>query len=418
MHRTPTIVAIALTGLFASTTVQAGGTTHNVRVNGDIQAAIIGASNGDTIQLAAGQYDITTTIDPGGKQVTILGTVDGNGDPTSILDAGDNYRVLICQSGETSTTVFENLVIRNGLATGSFPGNGGGGMYNDHSSPTLTNCTFTGNSGIYCGGMYNYDGSSPTLTNCTFTNNSASGDDGGGMANEDASSPTLTNCTFTSNSSSDDGGGMSNANNSNPTLTDCTFTSNSTNDGGGGMFNVGSNPTLTNCTFTGNWAKGGGGMANVGSSPTLEGCMFSGNSARGTGKSGIGGGMVNLDSAPTLTDCTLTENSADLNGGAIFNLDMNTNTVTLTDCNFCGNNDGSGFNSISGGGIDGSSSGNNLRDAACVFGDINFDGVANLADRTSLNTLIGVCDADINGDGEVNGADMAFILSWWGVCSP
>ena len=88
MLRTSTLVAIALTGLFASTTVQAGGTTHDVRVNGDIQAAIDGASNGDTIQLAAGQYDLTTTIDPGGKQVTILGTVDANGKPTSILDGG------------------------------------------------------------------------------------------------------------------------------------------------------------------------------------------------------------------------------------------------------------------------------------------------------------------------------------------
>ena len=382
-------IALVASALFASATAQAGGTTHNVRVNGDIQAAITGASNGDTIQLAAGQYDITTTIDPGGKQVTILGTVDGNGDPTSILDGGNpvggtsGVRVLICQSGETSTTVFQNLVIQNGYA------DDGGGMYNDSSSPTLTNCTFTSNSAdIY----------------------------GGGMANEDASSPTLTNCTFTSNSCSDEGGGMSNANNSNPTLTDCTFTSNSTNDGGGGMFNVGSNPTLTNCTFTGNWANGGGGMANVGSSPTLEGCMFSGNSARGTGKNaGIGGGMVNLLSTPRLTDCTLTENSADLDGGAIFIVDMN--TVTLTDCNFCGNNDGSGFNSISGGGIDDSSSGNNLRDAACVFGDINFDGVANLADRTPFNSLIGVCDADINGDGEVNGADLAFVLGYWGACS-
>ena len=332
-------------------------------MNGDIQAAITGASNGDTIQLAAGQYDITTTIDPGGKQVTILGTVDGDGDPTSILDGGNpvdgtsGVRVLICQSGEISTTVFQNLVIQNGYA------DDGGGMYNDSSSPTLTNCTFTSNSAdIY-------------------------------------------------------GGGMSNANNSNPTLTDCTSTSNSTNDAGGGMFNVGSNPTLTNCTFAGNWANGGGGMANVGSSPTLEGCMFSGNSARGTGtNAGVGGGMANMDSAPRLTDCTLTGNSAASTGGAIFNLDMN--RVTLTDCNFCGNKDIRGFNDIMGDGIDDSSSGNNLREAACVFGDINFDGVANLADRTSLNTLIGVCDADINGDGEVNGADMAFILSWWNATCP
>jgi hypothetical protein len=29
-------------------------------------------------------------------------------------------------------------------------------MYNDHSNPTLTNVTFSGNSATYGGGMYNY----------------------------------------------------------------------------------------------------------------------------------------------------------------------------------------------------------------------------------------------------------------------
>ena len=140
------LLAFCLLAWFSPATADAqkGGTTHDVGVDGDIQAAIDGASDGDTIQLAAGQYDITTTIDPGGKQVTILGTVDGNGDPTSILDGGGASRVLICQSGETSTTVFENLVIRNGLASGTIPDNRGGGMYNDASSPTLTNCTDNG----------------------------------------------------------------------------------------------------------------------------------------------------------------------------------------------------------------------------------------------------------------------------------
>ena len=42
------------------------------------------------------------------------------------------------------------------------------------SSPYLTNCTFTGNSANYGGGMYNYSGS-PTVTNCTFSGNSATG---------------------------------------------------------------------------------------------------------------------------------------------------------------------------------------------------------------------------------------------------
>ena len=230
-----------------SAVADAGSTTYNVRANGDIQAAIDGAQNGDTIQLAAGTYNITTTIDPGGKQVTIIGTVDGNGAPTSILDGGNpvggtsGVRVLICQNSETSTTVFENLVIQNGYTSSD-----GGGMYNTSSSPTLTNCTFEGNAAYDSGGgMYNY-GSSPNLANCTFESNSAS-DSGGGMVNALNCSPTLTDCTFTSNSANNSGGGMVNALNCSSTLTNCTFTSNSAGNFGGGMHNSSSSPTLTGC---------------------------------------------------------------------------------------------------------------------------------------------------------------------------
>ena len=46
-------------------TAEAGGITYDVRVNGD------------AIQLAAGQYDITTTIDTLGKQVTLSAAIDG-----------------------------------------------------------------------------------------------------------------------------------------------------------------------------------------------------------------------------------------------------------------------------------------------------------------------------------------------------
>ena len=212
------LLAFCLLAWFSPATAEAGGTTHNVRVNGDIQAAINAASDGDTIQLAAGQYDITTTIDPGGKQVTILGTVDGNGDPTSILDGGGTFRVLICQSGETSTTVFENLVVQNGNAERTAAGCTT--LFQQPDPDQLH--VQENNSGLDGGGMYNYDSSSPTLTNCTFTSNN-SGRDGGGMCNGNSSSPTLTNCTFTSNNSGRDGGGMYNTS-SNPTLTNCTFT--------------------------------------------------------------------------------------------------------------------------------------------------------------------------------------------------
>ncbi|MFC1783466.1 right-handed parallel beta-helix repeat-containing protein, partial [Planctomycetota bacterium] len=129
----------------------------------------------------------------------------------------------------------------------------GGGIFNESSSPTVTNCIFSGNSANESGGgMYNTSFSNPTVTNCTFAGNSA-GDKGGGMYNSHGS-PTVTNCTFTGNSAdSGSGGGMCNRNSSSPTVTNCTFSGNSAgNSNGGGMYNEYSNPTVTNCIFWGN----------------------------------------------------------------------------------------------------------------------------------------------------------------------
>ena len=68
----------------------------------------------------------------------------------------------------------------------------GGGIFNWDSSPTLSNCIFNENSARELGGgMCNLSDSMPTVNNCTFRRNSA--DYGGGMYN-DESSPRLTNC--------------------------------------------------------------------------------------------------------------------------------------------------------------------------------------------------------------------------------
>ena len=82
----------------------------------------------------------------------------------------------------------------------------GGGINNDGSSPTLINCIFSGNSASRWhgdgGAMRNSGGGSPILTNCTFTGNSAY-NDGGGIYNAHCS-PSLTNCILWANS--DEGG--------------------------------------------------------------------------------------------------------------------------------------------------------------------------------------------------------------------
>ncbi|HEV7350497.1 right-handed parallel beta-helix repeat-containing protein, partial [Telluribacter sp.] len=241
------------------------------------------------------------------------------------LDAADSEHVIYNNFSEsnplTSSAVLDGFTITGGYASSS---GSGGGMENRYASPTLTNCSFTGNratgNAAYGGGMYN-ERSSPTLTNCSFAGNSANGTSGrgGGMYNT-SSSPTLINCSFAGNSANAGalgyGGGMYNISSS-PTLTNCSFAGNSangTNGRGGGMYNTSSSPTLTNCSFAGNNAKGsssayGGGMYNAFSSPTLTNCSFAGNRVNG----GDGGGMYNLNSSPTLTNCILWGNSADGN---------------------------------------------------------------------------------------------------------
>ncbi len=242
MYKLNCCVAVAVAGL--------GGQAVAVIINvpGDqptIQAGIVAAVNGDEVVVAVGEY--FENINFLGKAITVRST-----DPTdpvvvmhTIINGAGSGTVVTCISGEGSNTVLTGFVITGGLS------GDGGGMFNSGSSPTLTNCSFSGNTALMLGGgLANFNGSSPTVTNCTFSGNTAA--NGGGMVNLFGSSPIVTNCSFSGNAAANNGGGMANANNSSPTVTDCTFSGN-TADQGGGMLNVpGSLPTVTNTGFCSN----------------------------------------------------------------------------------------------------------------------------------------------------------------------
>ncbi len=138
--------------------------------------------------------------------------------------SGSNAYHVVSSAGVTTTAVLDGFTITGGNANGSdLEHRWGGGMYNDGSSPTLSNVTFSGNSASYNGGgmsttitathaeqrdllrqqrklqaagckvsscffffffFYNYN-SNPTLSNVTFSGNSASYY-GGGMYNYSA----------------------------------------------------------------------------------------------------------------------------------------------------------------------------------------------------------------------------------------
>jgi len=223
----------------------------------------------------------------------------------------ENSHHVVHGGGSGSSAVLDGFTIASGNANGSsFPDEQGGGMLNlAGSGPTVTNCTFSGNSGEYGGGMMNNGLCNPTVTNSTFSGNS-SNQGGGGMFNQDGSSPKVTNCTFSGNSA----------------------------EYGGGMFNIGlCNPTVTNCLFSGNYSPVAGGMYNDDSSPTVTNCAFIGNMA-----GDIGGGMVNVNGgSPMLANCTFANNSAVITGGGIQNT-SGPNSPVITNSIFWNNSDAGG----------------------------------------------------------------------------
>ena len=110
MYRT-LLAAVAL----AFSSVTASAETITVCASGcdytSINAAIGAASDGDVIQLAAQTYFEGEQIDTLGKGITLRGVLDKAGEPASVLDGAGTHRVLICESGETTATVFENLAV-------------------------------------------------------------------------------------------------------------------------------------------------------------------------------------------------------------------------------------------------------------------------------------------------------------------
>jgi predicted outer membrane repeat protein/parallel beta-helix repeat protein len=323
----------------------------------NIQAAIDNAVHGDIIIVNPGTYTGggNRDIDYNGKAVTVR-SIDPN-DPdivaATIIDSNgtkeDPHRGFYFHNDEDANSVLAGLTITNGYAFT------GGGICCEASRPTITNCIISGNKygGLYFGlicyltephepppppppppaiveerstpeALSDFNLPGPTITNCTFSENSGSGisigDSNATMINcifnENSpgvsifqSNVVLASCVFNGNSSYEGGGIRSR--NGNMVLIDCTFSQNQSRENGGGIYNSESNAELIDCIFSGNSAYfSGGGISNESvSNLMLNNCTFTGNSA------GIGGGIHSRDSSLTLADCTFNGNSTDYEGG-------------------------------------------------------------------------------------------------------
>ena len=377
------------------------GQTLFVAVGEPIQEAVDAVPSGGTIDIIAATFPITSTIDPGGKAVTIRGSTDIDGNPATVLDGQDAVRLLSCTSGEGADTIFENLVISRGRAADA------GGLYAEGSSPTFLNCRFEfnegdGGIGFWGGAVYANLGAYLTFTDCSFHDNHASGDGGGVYARE--SDIDLENCTFTENSATYEGGSVWVAISGNAVINGCSFsdstgrsagavgggslsgrdvslfisnctfirnTTNTTggkNHWGGGIYARDCALNLLNCDFDSNEAESGGGVLTYQCTFDIDGCTFTSNHADlygggfnnaeggsgslrdstfdGNTTNGGGGGafLEDLAAEDTVANCDFLNNTASTDGGGI---QVKTSAPTIIDCVFARNDAGSGGGGLS-----------------------------------------------------------------------
>lgn len=146
----------------------------------------------------AGTETLRSQADPATHRTVLSGDIDGN-DATDAhgvtlaaanIVGANSYHVVVMGglgvSGNATigaSTVLDGLTITAGLANGGSQANRGSGLYCNGSgpgqscSPSISHCTFSGNSSAASGGaIYNYgaDGTSnPTISHSTFSGNSA-----------------------------------------------------------------------------------------------------------------------------------------------------------------------------------------------------------------------------------------------------
>lgn len=197
-----------------------------------IQEAIDAATDGDEIIVAPGTYN--EMINFNGKAIHLRSS---GGASETILDAEGAGTVVTCSGNEGPDTILEGFTITGGNAPS------GGGMFIEHSSPTVIDCIFTDNVASVGGGMFN-GFSNMTVIDTVFVNNTA--DLGGGMVNV-LSTVTVTSCAFESNIAFDSGGGMFNNIGATAQISGTTFCANLPNHIDGSWDDLGENMFASVC---------------------------------------------------------------------------------------------------------------------------------------------------------------------------
>ncbi len=307
---------------------------------------IFGGFAGNETLLTERDWVTNLTIISGDIQQDDTNT-DGNYIAETGSDIQGNNTYYLLKANALGGNISSTCEINGFYITGGSDGSGAGLYcsaisFGQEITPSITNCTFSGNkNGGVGGAVYNYAGStgicSPAFTACSFT------------GNESGSGAAVNNLGY-------------NAGTCNPSFLNCSFTENTAVSNGGAMYNKAQysgtcSPSLTNCSISGNEAEAGGGFYNYATNdgtcnPTFTNCSMSANNSTNSG-----GAMYNFlivgTCHPVLTNSILWGNTATTDGNEIYN---NTATATISYSDIQGSN-GSGASWLVALGNDG---GNNI----------------------------------------------------------
>ena len=315
-----------------------------------IADAVAACAGHDTVLVAGGDYTSRVTVS---STVRILGSwdpaftaQDRSAHPTRLTCGGSALRFNE-PAGDFSLVdnfVFSGCYGGNGSAP--VPGQHGGAVFVQGSSPTIRNCDFNGNraalgSTAGYGGAICVVGGGPRVEGCTFAGNRATR--GGAISAIDAQ-VALIDCSFTGNACVDSAVGFLGAalhgQGTTWTVTGGSVTGNGSCHRGGAVHLEGGSAEFTDVEFSGNRARGdGGALSGLGAGLTLVRGRLSGNTAgqgngggvawdggtlavrnvqlEGNRAPGLGGAMFALGAGGSIENCLLRDNAAGLAGGLL-----------------------------------------------------------------------------------------------------
>lgn len=322
---------------------------YYVAAGGSIQSAVNGATDGDTVWLAAGTYNLNAGVDLGFRAISIRSQ---SGDATDTIVNGRNlYRCFHLRNGFAGVY---GITIRNGKAP--IGDNGyryGGGVYCEGGG-IVENCIVENCSADYGGGIRIH--SLGQVDNSIIRNNTSTAGpgDGGGGGIHAYLTAVIQDCTIYGNTAADSGGGVKLSHGG--SMTRCTVYGNTAARYGGGIYCY-EGGDVSECNVYNNTANYGGGIRLIRETGTISKvsrCRIHGNAT-----TSANGGGVHVAFNGTLENCLVYDNTAAANGGGVYlyqgglihSCTIAHNTTKDTDGNGVGDGLGGGIYTSGGGTI-------------------------------------------------------------------